>query len=75
MFEDILEKSSLNHNEKVVLSVIRTLNELVEKGILSEGPFTFPDPKKVDEILGDFQPTEDEIRDTIIWMKSKGYMQ
>jgi hypothetical protein len=74
MFEDILEKSSLNHNEKVLLSVIRTLNELVEMGILSDGPFTFPDPKKVDEILGDFKPTEQEIKRTMTWMKSEGYI-
>ena len=74
MFEDILEKTTLTHEEKVLLSVIKTLNDLTEMGILSGGAFTFPDPKKVDEILEDFEPTEDEIKEVMAWMAEKGYI-
>ena len=74
MFEDILEKTVLTHEEKVLLSVIKTLDELRDMGILSGGAFTFPDPERVDEILGDFQPTEDEIKEVMAWMAEKGYI-
>ena len=74
MFEDILEKTSWERGEKVLLSVIITLNTLADKGILSEGPFDIPDMERALEVVGDVVPTEDEIKEVIGWMKAEGYM-
>lgn len=75
MFEDLLEKTSFTHGEKLILYVIRTLNEIVEMGLLSKGPFVFTDPEKVNEVLEDFRPEDKEIEETIVWMKMEGYIE
>jgi len=75
MFEDILEKTSWEREERVLLSVIITLNTLTDKGILSEGPFEIPDMERALEVVGDVVPTEDEIKEVIGWMKAEGYME
>lgn len=75
MFEDILEKTSWERGERVLLSVIITLNDLAEMGILTEGPFEIVDIEKAKEIAGDITPTEDEVKEIMAWMKVEGYME
>jgi len=74
MFEDILEKTSWTRGERVLLSVIISLNSLAEVGILSEGPFVISNMEKAKEIVGDVSPTQDEIAEVIGFFKQEGYM-
>lgn len=75
MFEDILEKTIWTREEKVLLSVIITLNDLAEMGIFTEGPFKVMDIEKSKEIVGDITPTEEEVKTIIAWMIHEGYME
>ena len=75
MFEDILEKKDWTREERVLLSVIITLNDLAEMGIFTEGQFEIVDIEKAKEIAGDISPTEDEVKEIIVWMKAEGYME
>ena len=75
MFEDILEKKDWTREERVLLSVIITLNDLAEMGIFTEGPFEIVDIEKAKEIAGDISPTEEEVNSIIVWMKEEGYME
>lgn len=74
MFEDILDKTNWTKEEKILLYVIRTLNELADMGLVTEGPFKIADMEKANEVIGDFEPTNDEIEQTMYWMKDKGYL-
>ena len=44
-------------------------------GIFTEGPFEIVDIEKAKEIAGDISPTEDEVKEIIVWMKAEGYME
>jgi hypothetical protein len=74
MFEDILEKEDWTRGERVLLSIIMTLNSLADQGILTNGPFIIIDMEKAKEIVGDIKPTQDEIEEIIEWLKIEGYM-
>ena len=68
-------KSQLSHQEKCLLFVVKALEELVELGLVSEGPWKIAaTDEQVKEMLGDFKPTPEEIEQVILWMKSEGYM-
>lgn len=60
--------------EKALLYVIKILGELHQLGLVTEGPFIIKDTKKVEQILGDFKPTKQEMREVIDWMKEKEYI-
>jgi len=74
MFEDILEKKDWTRGERVLLSIIMTLNSLADQGILTNGPFIITDMEKAREIVGDIEPTQDEMEEVIEWLKMEGYM-
>lgn len=72
---DELGKVELSHGEKCLLFVVKALEDLVELGLVSEGPWKInATNEQVKEMLGDFKPTPEEIEQVILWMKSEGYM-
>ena len=71
MFEDILqEKKEFTREEKTLIFVLKTLNDLVDKGFCEGGGYEITE--KGLEILGDFVPTEQEMKDCIENLKNSG---
>jgi len=75
MFEDILEKENYSREEKAILYVIMAMDEMVEMGIFTEGPYEIADKEKATEILEGFTPTEEEIQQVVLWLVAEGKIQ
>lgn len=72
MYEDLLEKGiKLERDQKAILYVVKTLNELSDKGILKGKPIEITE-KGLKEIK-DFEPTNDEIQEAVKKMAVMGY--
>lgn len=67
--------TELSHGEKCLLFVVKALEDLHELGLMTEGPWKIAaSDEQVKELLGDFNPTPQEIESVILWMKEEGYM-
>jgi len=64
---------SLSRQDKCVIFVIKTMNELIEKGFLTGSAFTIS--KEAEEIAKNFKPTLDEIKEVVMWFKMGGYIK
>jgi len=62
----------LTRSQKTLLYVINILNELVELGMLTSGTLDIDERSK--ELIKDFKPTEDEMQNAILELKSQGYV-
>jgi len=80
MFEDILkdlkidgsEKIELNRIQKTFLYIIDLFNSLVDNGIM-EGK-VFKIAREAYPLFENFEPTEEEITEVILFMKKEGYI-
>lgn len=80
MFEDILkdlkidgsEKIELNRTQKAFLYVIDLLNSLVDNGLMKGKVFKIA--KEAYPLFENFEPTEKEITEVILFMKKEGYI-
>ncbi|MFW9871589.1 MAG: hypothetical protein ACFFG0_00640 [Candidatus Thorarchaeota archaeon] len=63
---------AFNRQEKSMLFVIKTLNELVKKGILTQGGFQLS--SKAEEAIKGFKPTDIEIQQAMAILKNEGYI-
>ena len=64
---------ALTREEKVTLYVIKTLNKLVDVGILEGQVFTIS--KQAEEAIKDFKPTSEELKEAVLAFKREGYIQ
>lgn len=62
----------LTRTDKTILFVIQSLNELAEIGIITGGGLNIDERAK--EIIKDFKPTGDEIREVILSLKRQGFI-
>lgn len=75
MFEDIVNsKEKLTRDQEVILYVINTLNELVQKGLLEGGCFELSEEAKQIVKEMDFEPTEKEIEKVMVYLKQEGFI-
>ncbi len=72
MFEDILSKDEFTREDLVILYTIKTLNELVDIGIMEGKPFELTE--KGLEAIKDFEPTEEELKFGVNSLKVGGYI-
>ena len=74
MFEDIVNSVEVSRKGLVILYVIKTLNELSDMGILEGKAFELDE--KAHELLKGLNtpPTDEEIQETLILLKSEGYI-
>jgi hypothetical protein len=71
MFEDIIKKD-ITREQKVLVYVLKTLNDLVEKGIMEGGGYQVTE-EGLKYIKG-FEPTDDELRECIDLLKADGVL-
>jgi len=62
----------ITREEKCLLFAIKTLNELSEMGVLSNGGLKIDENAKI--ILEDFEPTTEELEKAINILKQEGYI-
>ena len=72
MFEDIITES-FTREDKAILYAIKTLNDLVDKGLV-EGKL-FEVTEKGFEMIKDFEPTDDELIFAMDCLKIGGYIE
>ena len=72
MYEDIMEKKEYSRFDLTCLYVIKTLNELVDKGIMTGNLWEITD--SAEELIKDFEPTDEEMQLVIVLMKKDGYI-
>jgi hypothetical protein len=63
----------LTREQKTILFVINTLNELADEGILTKGPFEIDPEYKA--IIKSFNPTPEEIKEVIDLLRLEGYIR
>lgn len=69
MFEDIIkEDKEFPRMQLALIYTIDTLNSLVDKGIVKEKIFEVSDEAK--ELIKDFEPTEDELKQCVLYLTS-----
>jgi len=64
---------ALTREEKVTLYVIKTLNKLVDAGILEGQAFIIS--KQAEEAIKNFKPTSEELKEAVLAFKREGYIQ
>lgn len=62
----------ITRKHKALVYVIKTMNELVDKGIMKGKPFEVTEDGL--ELIKGFKPTNDEIKIAILKLKSMGYI-
>lgn len=63
----------LSREQKAILFVIKSLNKLVEMGIMAGGNLQLDE--RVENIIKDFNPTDDELKKAVAILKHCGYVQ
>ena len=71
MFEDIISEK-FTREDKAIVYAIKTLNELVDKGLVEGKPFEITE--KGFEMIEDFEPTDEELRLAMEKLKVAGYI-
>ena len=73
MFEDITKDTVITREQKAMLYVIKTLNELVDMGIMEGKPFEVTEVGL--EHIKDFEPTDEEMKIAVLSLKALGHIQ
>jgi malate/lactate dehydrogenase len=71
MFDDIISED-FTREDKAIVYAIKTLNELVDKGIVNGQPFEITD--KGFEMIVDFEPTDEELKEAMEKLSIAGYI-
>lgn len=73
MFDDLLKKRKFTRQEKAIIYVVKTLNELSDMGILEGKAFTIS--KEGLEAIEGFEPTSEEIKNVMEMLANEGYIR
>lgn len=79
MFDDVLDAeekfdiNNINREQKTLIYVLNTFNELVEKGLMEGGGYEVSETGL--ELIKGFEPTEEELQECIRQMKEQGILE
>jgi len=74
MFNDIIkEKEEFTRMELAMIYTIKTLNELVDKGLVENKIFEVSESGM--ELIKDFKPTDDELKQCVVVLSSPEFCE